>query len=102
MKLADAVTIYLRDQPIVDALSKDLNEAKKTIKTHCRTKGLTTYRKIGYGQSVTTRLDLALARTALGPKRTKECSVESMRETLTLPEHLRPGAVDLEASTDPS
>jgi hypothetical protein len=98
VKLAQAVEIYLRDQPIVDAVSKQLDEAKKVIKAHCHAKGLPTYRGIGYSRTITQRLDAKLARAALGPKKTAECTVDSARESLTLPAHLRRGAIDLAAT----
>lgn len=95
MKLTEAAEIYLRDQPIVDVVSKQLDEAKKTLKAHFRDKGTVAYKGITYSAAISTRLDSALARTALGPKKTAECTVESLRETLTLPAHLRRGAVVL-------
>lgn len=96
MKVTEAATIYLRDQPIVDAISKQLDEAKKVLKAHFRAKGVFTYKGIGYSVTTTQRLDSALARTALGPKKTAECTVDALRESLTLPAHLRRGAVVLE------
>ena len=96
MKLAEAVEIYLRYQPVVDAVSKPLEEAKKTLKAHFRSKGTFTYKGITYASTLTSRLDSALARQALGPKKTAECTVDSVRETLTLPPALRRGAVLLD------
>lgn len=96
MKVTEALAIYLRDQPVVDAVSKELDEAKKTLKAHCKAKGLSTYRGVGYSSTSFDALDIALARTALGPKKTRECTVSRTRETLTLPAHLRRGAVVLE------
>lgn len=96
MKVTEAVEIYLRDQPVVDAVSKQLDEAKKTLKAHFRAKGTVAYKGVQYSATPYTRLDSALARTALGPKKTAECTVDALRETLTLPAHLRRGAVVLE------
>lgn len=98
MKLSEATAIYLRDQPIVDAVSKDLDEAKKTLKAHFAAKGIVTYRKITYSATSYDRLDAALARAALGPTKTAACTVPVLRQTLTLPAHLRRGAVQLQAA----
>ena len=96
MKVTEAAEIYLRDQPVVDAVSKQLEEAKKVLKAHFRAKGTTTYKGIAYSATTTSRLDSGLARAALGPKKTAECTVDALRESLTLPAHLRRGAVLLE------
>ncbi|MCU1590043.1 MAG: hypothetical protein JWP11_1299 [Frankiales bacterium] len=98
MKLSEALEIFLRDQPVVDAVSKQLEEAKKTLKAHCASKRLTTYRGCTYSETPYAKFDVALARTALGPKKTAACTVDAVRASLALPPHLRRGAVVLERS----
>jgi hypothetical protein len=93
VNLAQAAVIYLRDQPTMDAIGKDLDEAKKTIKAHFKAKQPSVYKGITYSCSPFSALDVGLARIALGPSKTAECTVSRLRETLTLPAHLRRGAV---------
>lgn len=94
MNITEAAQIFMRDQPIVDAIMPELTEAKKILKARFRRRS-TAYHGITYSAVPFTYLDVALARDALGARKTAKCTMTSEREFLTLPPHLRRGAIDL-------
>ena len=97
MKHTEAAEIYLREQPFFDGLdarAKELDQAKKTLKAYMTEKKKTTYRGITLTETTSRRLDSALARAALGPKKVEQCTVETVRQQLQLPPALRHVPVD--------
>jgi hypothetical protein len=95
--LNDASMTFLRDQPIVDAMSRELEEAKQILKRHFREKHPRVYKGITYQAVPYSYLSVELAKAALGAKKVAKCTVDSQREYLSLPAHLRRGAIDLSA-----
>ncbi|GAC1527456.1 MAG: hypothetical protein NVS3B1_17790 [Marmoricola sp.] len=93
MAVAKAAEFYLTHQPIVDMVSKELEESKRILKRHFQNRQRPTYKGITYSESTFEALDVGLARLALGPSKTAECTVTRRRECLTLPAHLRRGAI---------
>lgn len=80
-----AATVWVLTDRVIKGVEKHHADAAKVLKEHFRKTGKTTYQGITYSETASTRLDTALARAALGPKKTAECTVESMRATLTRP-----------------
>jgi hypothetical protein len=91
---AQAASVYLEYQPIVDAISSELEAAKKVLKAHLADKARP-YKGIALKVGESRRFDQALAKELLGPRKVDQCMVATSTTSLVLPPHLSKGAVVL-------
>jgi hypothetical protein len=95
MTPSEAAATFLSLQPVADAISSELEAAKKVLKTHL-TGRKTAYKGITTSSGGSHRLSNDLVKAALGPKKVQECTQFVPSTSLVLPSHLRKGAVVLE------
>lgn len=100
MTPSEAAAVYLDLQPVADAISSQLEAAKKVLRQHMP--GRTSYKGITTSSGGSRRLDNALVAEALGAKKLEACKRFVSSTSLVLPAHLRKGAVVLEHKLVPA
>ncbi len=95
MTPSEAAAVFLELQPVADAISSQLEAAKKVLKTHLEGR-TTAYKGITTSAGGSVRLNNQLVKDALGPKKLEACKTFVPSTSLVLPAHLRKGAVLLE------
>jgi hypothetical protein len=95
MTPSEAAAAFLSLQPVADAISSELEAAKKVLKAHLAGRK-TAYKGITTSSGGSKRLDNELVKQVLGPKKLEECKRFVPSTSLVLPSHLRKGAVVLE------
>lgn len=83
MTVTEAAKVWAETKAELAVLEPKLKASAEVLKKFFRTKGTTSFRKVGYAKATYTALDTNLARAALGDK-VSECEVERERETLSL------------------
>lgn len=83
MTATEAAKVWAETKAQLVVLEPQLKASAEVLKKHFRTKGTSSFRKVGYAKATYTALDTNLARAILGDK-AKDCEVERERETLSL------------------
>lgn len=100
MTPTEAAAAFLSLQPVADAISSELEAAKKVLKEHLAGR-TTAFKGITTSNGGSKRFDNTLVAQALGPKKVEECKRFVPSTSLILPPHLRKGTVLLQHTLVP-